>query len=219
MISDVMNKAQTRMDKALESLDSRLSKIRTGRAQPALLDGIMVDYYGSATPLRQVAQINVEDARTLKLSVFDRNAFKAVEKAIQTSELGLNPVVTGTEIRVPLPPLTEERRKELVKIVKGECEQTKVEIRNVRRDANAELKDLQKKKEISEDDQRSGEEKIQKATDAATKKSDDISLTFRGASKLLVTLPSLWMAMVDGHKHEENNASVATKRELMRFVV
>ena len=134
MISDVMNKAQTRMDKALESLDSRLSKIRTGRAQPALLDGIMVDYYGSATPLRQVAQINVEDARTL----------------------------------------TEERRKELVKIVKGECEQTKVEIRNVRRDANAELKDLQKKKEISEDDQRSGEEKIQKATDAATKKSDDM---------------------------------------------
>lgn len=174
MISDVMNKAQTRMDKALESLDSRLSKIRTGRAQPALLDGIMVDYYGSATPLRQVAQINVEDARTLKLSVFDRNAFKAVEKAIQNSELGLNPVVTGTEIRVPLPPLTEERRKELVKIVKGECEQTKVEIRNVRRDANAELKDLQKKKEISEDDQRSGEEKIQKATDAATKKSDDM---------------------------------------------
>ena len=174
MISDVMNKAQTRMDKALESLDSRLSKIRTGRAQPALLDGIMVDYYGSATPLRQVAQINVEDARTLKLSVFDRNAFKAVEKAIQASELGLNPVVTGTEIRVPLPPLTEERRKELVKIVKGECEQTKVEIRNVRRDANAELKDLQKKKEISEDDQRSGEEKIQKATDAATKKSDDM---------------------------------------------
>ena len=174
MISDVMNKAQTRMDKALESLDSRLSKIRTGRAQPALLDGIMVDYYGSATPLRQVAQINVEDARTLKLSVFDRNAFKAVEKAIHTSELGLNPVVTGTEIRVPLPPLTEERRKELVKIVKGECEQTKVEIRNVRRDANAELKDLQKKKEISEDEQRSGEEKIQKATDAATKKSDDM---------------------------------------------
>ena len=172
MISDVMNKAQTRMDKALESLDSRLSKIRTGRAQPALLDGIMVDYYGSATPLRQVAQINVEDARTLKLSVFDRNAFKAVEKAIQTSELGLNPVVTGTEIRVPLPPLTEERRKELVKIVKGECEQTKVEIRNVRRDANAELKDLQKKKEISEDDQKSAEEKIQKLTDKMIEKVD-----------------------------------------------
>ena len=123
------------MNKALEALDGRLCKIRTGRAQPALLDGIMVDYYGSPTPLRQVAQVNVEDARTLKLSVFDRNAIKAVEKAIQ---------------------------------------QTKVEIRNIRRDANAEIKDLQKNKEISEDEQRSGEEKIQKATDASIKKSDDL---------------------------------------------
>ena len=158
----------------LEALDGRLCKIRTGRAQPALLDGIMVDYYGSPTPLRQVAQVNVEDARTLKLSVFDRNAIKAVEKAIQQSELGLNPVVAGVEIRVPLPPLTEERRKELVKVVKAEVEQTKVEIRNIRRDANAEIKDLQKNKEISEDEQRSGEEKIQKATDASIKKSDDL---------------------------------------------
>lgn len=162
------------MNKALEALDGRLCKIRTGRAQPALLDGIMVDYYGSPTPLRQVAQVNVEDARTLKLSVFDRNAIKAVEKAIQQSELGLNPVVAGVEIRVPLPPLTEERRKELVKVVKSEVEQTKVEIRNIRRDANAEIKDLQKNKEISEDEQRSGEEKIQKATDASIKKSDDL---------------------------------------------
>lgn len=162
------------MNKALEALDGRLCKIRTGRAQPALLDGIMVDYYGSPTPLRQVAQVNVEDARTLKLSVFDRNAIKAVEKAIQQSELGLNPVVAGVEIRVPLPPLTEERRKELVKVVKAEVEQTKVEIRNIRRDANAEIKDLQKNKEISEDEQRSGEEKIQKSTDASIKKSDDL---------------------------------------------
>lgn len=162
------------MNKALEALDGRLCKIRTGRAQPALLDGIMVDYYGSPTPLRQVAQVNVEDARTLKLSVFDRNAIKAVEKAIQQSELGLNPVVAGVEIRVPLPPLTEERRKALVKVVKAEVEQTKVEIRNIRRDANAEIKDLQKNKEISEDEQRSGEEKIQKATDASIKKSDDL---------------------------------------------
>ena len=134
----------------------------------------MVDYYGSQTPLRQVAQINVEDARTLKLSVFDRNAIKAVEKAIQQSELGLNPVVAGVEIRVPLPPLTEERRKELVKIVKNEVEQSKVEIRNIRRDANAEVKDLQKNKEISEDDQRSAEEKIQKLTDASIEKTDDL---------------------------------------------
>ena len=174
MLKDVQNKAETRMNKALEALDGRLCEIRTGRAQPALLDGIMVDYYGSPTPLRQVAQVNVEDARTLKLSVFDRNAIKAVEKAIQQSELGLNPVVAGVEIRVPLPPLTEERRKELVKVVKAEVEQTKVEIRNIRRDANAEIKDLQKNKEISEDEQRSGEEKIQKATDASIKKSDDL---------------------------------------------
>ncbi len=174
MLNDVHKNAESRMNKAIESLDVRLSKIRTGRAQPALLDGIMVDYYGSQTPLRQVAQINVEDARTLKLSVFDRNAIKAVEKAIQQSELGLNPVVAGVEIRVPLPPLTEERRKELVKIVKNEVEQSKVEIRNIRRDANAEVKDLQKNKEISEDDQRSAEEKIQKQTDASIKKADDL---------------------------------------------
>ncbi|WP_031491353.1 ribosome recycling factor [Succinivibrio dextrinosolvens] len=174
MLNDVHKNAESRMNKAIESLDVRLSKIRTGRAQPALLDGIMVDYYGSQTPLRQVAQINVEDARTLKLSVFDRNAIKAVEKAIQQSELGLNPVVAGVEIRVPLPPLTEERRKELVKIVKNEVEQSKVEIRNIRRDANAEVKDLQKNKEISEDEQRSAEEKIQKQTDASIKKADDL---------------------------------------------
>ena len=174
MLKDVQNNADTRMAKALEALDGRLCKIRTGRAQPALLDGIMVDYYGSATPLRQVAQINVEDARTLKLSVFDRNAIKAVEKAIQQSDLGLNPVVAGVEIRVPLPPLTEERRKDLVKVVKGEVEQAKVEIRNIRRDANDKIKALQKDKQISEDEQRSGEEKIQKATDAAIKKADEL---------------------------------------------
>lgn len=126
MVKEVQANAQERMEKALASLDSRMSKIRTGRAQPALLDGIMVDYYGSPTPLRQVAQINVEDARTLKLSIFDRNSIKAVEKAIQQSDLGLNPVVAGTEIRVPLPPLTEDRRKDLVKIVKGEAEQCRL---------------------------------------------------------------------------------------------
>ena len=174
MLKDVQNNADTRMGKALEALDARLCKIRTGRAQPALLDGIMVDYYGSPTPLRQVAQVNVEDARTLKLSVFDRNAIKAVEKAIQQSDLGLNPVVAGVEIRVPLPPLTEERRKDLVKVVKGEVEQAKVEIRNIRRDANDKIKALQKDKQISEDEQRSGEEKIQKATDAAIKKADEL---------------------------------------------
>lgn len=174
MINDIKKDAKSRMDNAIKSLDVRLSKIRTGRASPALLDGIMVEYYGSPTPLRQVAQVNVEDARTLKISVFDRNASKDVERAIQKSELGLNPVVAGTEIRVPLPPLTEDRRKELVKVVKGEVEQTKVEIRNIRRDANAALKDLQKAKEISEDDERNAEQDVQKLTDAAVKQSDEL---------------------------------------------
>lgn len=123
MLNEIKTDAENRMNKALVALDNRLAKIRTGRAQPGLLDPIMVDYYGALTPLRQVASITVEDARTLKLSVFDRNAIKDVERAIQKSDLGLNPVVAGTEIRVPLPPLTEERRKDLVKIVKGEVEQ------------------------------------------------------------------------------------------------
>ena len=174
MVNDVKNDAQERMKKAVESLSSRLNKVRTGRAQPGILDGIMVDYYGSATPLRQVAQINVEDARTLKLTVFDRNAIKDVEKAIQKSELGLNPVVAGVDIRVPLPPLTEERRKDLVKVVRGEVEQSRVEIRNVRRDANQSLKNMQKEKAISEDELKSGEEQIQKLTDAAIKQCEDI---------------------------------------------
>lgn len=162
------------MKQALDSLDKRLSKIRTGRAQTGLLDGIMVEYYGSPTPLRQVAQVNVEDARTLRLSVFDRNAIKEVEKAIQKSDLGLNPVTAGTEIRVPLPPLTEDRRKELVKVVKTDVEQCKVEIRAARRDANAALKALQKSKDISEDEERRGEDAIQKLTDSAVKKSDEM---------------------------------------------
>lgn len=174
MLNEVKQDADSRMQKAVESLNSRLAKIRTGRAQPGILDGIMVEYYGTATPLRQVAQVNVEDARTLKLTVFDRNAVKEVERAIQKSELGLNPVVAGADIRVPLPPLTEERRKDLVKVVRGEVEQSRVEIRNVRRDANAELKALQKSKDISEDEQRSGEEQIQKLTDASIKKCDEI---------------------------------------------
>ncbi len=174
MVNEVKQDAGDRMQKALDSLQSRLSKIRTGRAQPGLLDGIMVDYYGSPTPLRQVAQVNVEDARTLKLTVFDRNAIKEVERAIQKSDLGLNPVTAGTDIRVPLPPLTEDRRKDLVKIVRGEVEQSRVEIRNVRRDANDKLKKMQKDKSISEDEQRTGEEQVQKLTDSFIKKCDEI---------------------------------------------
>lgn len=175
MVNDIKQDAQSRMNKAVEALKSRLAKIRTGRAQTGLLDGIMVDYYGSPTPLRQVAQVNVEDARTLKLTVFDRNAVKDVEKAIQKSELGLNPVVAGIDIRVPLPPLTEERRRELVKVVKSEVEAAKVEVRNVRRDANDKLKKMQKDKTISEDEMHGGEEQIQKLTDAAIKQCDEVS--------------------------------------------
>ena len=152
MIKEISNNAKEKMGKAIDALKSNLSKIRTGRAQPAILDGVMVDYYGSQTPLRQVAQVNVEDARTLAVTVFDKSAATAVEKAIMNSGLGLNPVSAGTSIRVPLPPLTEERRKDLIKVVRNEVEQIKVQIRNIRRDANADVKALLKDKEISAKD-------------------------------------------------------------------
>lgn len=175
MTEDIKKKAAERMKKAVDALTSRLNKIRTGRAQPGILDPIMVEYYGNLTPLRQVAQVNVEDARTLKITVFDRNAIKDVEKAIQKSDLGLNPVVAGADIRVPLPPLTEDRRKELVKLVKTEVEQSRVEIRNIRRDANQELKNLQKSKNISEDELKGAEDQVQKLTDSSVKQCDDAS--------------------------------------------
>ena len=174
MINDIKSATKAKMDKAVEALKSQLSKIRTGRAQPAILDGVMVDYYGSSTPLRQVAQVNVEDARTLVVTVFDRNSAQAVEKAIINSGLGLNPVSAGTTIRVPLPPLTEERRKELIKIVRAEVEQGKVQIRNIRRDANNEIKGLLKDKTISEDDDRKAQDEIQKLTDTYIKSTDEL---------------------------------------------
>ncbi|MGN1392691.1 MAG: ribosome recycling factor [Succinivibrionaceae bacterium] len=172
MVKDIKNKTKDNMTKAVEALKVVLSKIRTGRAQPALLDSVMVDYYGSQTPLRQVAQVNVEDARTLVVNVFDRNSAGAVEKAIMNSGLGLNPVSAGTTIRVPLPPLTEERRKELIKVVRAEVENFKVQIRNLRRDANTAIKALLKDKQISEDDDRSAQEDIQKLTDSFIKETD-----------------------------------------------
>lgn len=174
MVKDIKNKAKDKMTKAIDALKSNLSKIRTGRAQPAILDGVMVEYYGSQTPLRQVAQVNVEDARTLSVTVFDRTAAAAVEKAIINSGLGLNPVSAGTTIRVPLPPLTEERRKDLIKVVRGEVEQIKVQVRNIRRDANAEVKALLKDKQISEDDDRNAQEEIQKITDSYIKETDKL---------------------------------------------
>jgi len=173
VINDVKASAKEKMTKAVEALKVQLSKVRTGRAQPAILDGVMVDYYGSQTPLRQVAQVNVEDARTLVVTVFDRNSAQAVEKAILNSGLGLNPASAGTSIRVPLPPLTEERRKELIKVVRAEVEQSKVQIRNLRRDANTAIKALLKDKSISEDEEKKAQDEIQKLTDSFIKSTDE----------------------------------------------
>ena len=174
MLNQIKKDAQDRMEKSLEALKVHISKIRTGRAQPSLLDAIQVEYYGAATPLRQLANVVAEDARTLAVTVFDRSLISAVEKAILTSDLGLNPSSAGTTIRVPLPPLTEERRRDLIKIVKGEGEQGKVAVRNVRRDANDKIKALLKDKEISENEQHKAEEEIQKITDIYIKKVDEV---------------------------------------------
>ncbi|WP_252729387.1 ribosome recycling factor [Aliiglaciecola lipolytica] len=160
------------MEKSISALKSQLSKIRTGRAHPALLDNIMVPYYGADTPLKQLANIFAEDARTLALTVFDKSAAAAVEKAIMQSDLGLNPMSSGAAIRIPLPPLTEERRKDLIKVVRSEAEQGRVAVRNIRRDANADIKELVKEKELGEDEGRKGEELIQKLTDEFVKTID-----------------------------------------------
>lgn len=172
MINDIRKDADQRMDKCVDSFKNHISKIRTGRASPSILDGIMVEYYGAATPLRQLASVTVEDSRTLKINVFDRSLSQAVEKAIMTSDLGLNPSSAGTDIRVPLPALTEERRKDLIKVVRGEAEQGRVSVRNVRRDANDKVKALLKDKEISEDEERRSQDDIQKMTDVYIKKID-----------------------------------------------
>ncbi|KYG16125.1 Ribosome-recycling factor [Serratia plymuthica] len=157
------------MEKSVEAFKTQISKIRTGRASPSILDGIMVEYYGSATPLRQLANVTVEDSRTLAINLFDRSLGSAVEKAIMSSDLGLNPSSAGSVIRVPLPPLTEERRKDLIKVVRNEAEQGRVAVRNVRRDANDKVKALLKDKEISEDEDRRSQDDVQKLTDAYIK--------------------------------------------------
>lgn len=172
MINDIKKDAETRMDKCVEAFKNTIGKVRTGRASPSLLDGIVVEYYGTPTPLRQLASVTVEDSRTLKINVFDRSMGPAVEKAIMASDLGLNPSSAGSDIRVPLPALTEERRKDLIKIVRGEAEQGRVSVRNVRRDANDKIKALLKDKEISEDDERRSQEDIQKMTDVRIKNVD-----------------------------------------------
>ena len=153
------------MKKSLEALHSAFNKIRTGRAHPAILDSVMVNYYGQETPLKQVASVNVEDNRTLTVAPWEKNLVPTIEKAIMTSDLGLNPATSGDIIRVPMPMLTEETRKEMVKQAKADAEHGRVSIRNARRDANHMIKELVKEKEISEDDQHRGEDEIQKLTD------------------------------------------------------
>ena len=172
MIDDVIKDASTRMDKTIESFRQELAKMRTGRAHPSLLDHIRVDYYGTETPVTQAASVNVEDARTLSITPWDKSMVSVIEKAILESDLGLNPNTAGTVIRIPLPPLTEERRKDLIKVVRAEAEQARVAIRNIRRDANHTLKELVKEKEISEDDERRAEDSVQKITDGHVKKID-----------------------------------------------
>lgn len=165
MISDIQQDAATRMGKSIESIKSDFSKIRTGRAHTSLLDQISVSYYGTDTPLSQVANVAVEDSRTLTVTPWEKNIVGLIEKAILTSDLGLNPATSGTVIRIPLPPLTEERRRELVKLVKHEAENGRIAVRNIRRDANNEIKEALKEKLVSEDEAHAGEEKIQKLTD------------------------------------------------------
>ena len=174
MIKDIIEDARKRMGKSVDSFRSDLARLRTGRAQPSLIEHIMVNYYGTPTPLPQCASVSVEDARTLVVTAWDRGAIDAVEKAIRDSGLGLNPNTAGTVIRVPLPPLTEERRRDLIKILNKEAEQAKVAVRNIRRDAIAHVKELLKAKDITADDERKGEEQAQKITDEHVRKIDEI---------------------------------------------
>ncbi len=165
MIEDIKQDAQERMSKAIDALGNNFNKIRTGRAHPSILDGISVNYYGSDTPLNQVANVSVLDARTLSVSPWEKSMTPEIEKAIMKSDLGLNPVTTGDLMRIPMPPLTEETRKGYIKQARAEAEGARVSIRNIRRDALGDIKDLLKEKEISEDEERRAQDDIQKITD------------------------------------------------------
>ncbi len=165
MIDDIKKDATNRMDKSVAALSQELTKIRTGRAHTSLLDHITVEYYGSEVPLNQVANVNVEDSRTLTVSPWEKTMVQPIEKAIMNSDLGLNPATAGTIIRVPLPPLTEERRKDMIRLVRQEAEGGRVAVRNIRRDAISDIKDLLKEKMIGEDEERRAEDEIQGITD------------------------------------------------------
>lgn len=173
MLQDIIKDAGSRMDKTIANFKQDLLKIRTGRAHPSLLDHVMVDYYGTMTPVTKAANVTIEDARTLAVTAWDKSMVSAIERAILESDLGLNPNTAGTVMRIPLPPLTEQRRRDLVKVIKGEAEQAKVAIRNIRREAMSDLKDLLKEKEIAEDDERRGQDEVQKLTDAHIKRIDE----------------------------------------------
>jgi len=174
MIDDILKDAEQRMQKSIESLKTVLAKVRTGRASPALIQHLTVDYYGTQTPLSQVANITVQDARTLGIQPWEKPMVPLIEKAIMESDLGLNPVTAGEIIRIPLPPLTEERRKEMAKMVGAEGEGGKVAIRNIRRDANTNFKELLKEKEITEDDDKLAQDRVQKLTDIYIVKIDEV---------------------------------------------
>ncbi len=174
MIKEIVKDAGIRMGKSVESLKQSLVKVRTGRAHPSLLDHLVVDYYGSEVPISQVANINVEDSRTLIISPWEKQMVQPIEKAIMKSDLGLNPATAGTVIRLPMPPLTEETRRTLVKVVRQDGEAAKVAIRNIRRDANGDFKSLLKEKEISEDEDRDAQDEIQQLTDKYVREVDKV---------------------------------------------
>jgi ribosome recycling factor len=174
MIEDIKKDAADRMKKSVASLETAMAKIRAGRAHTSLLDQVVVPYYGADVPLSQVANVGVEDSRTLTVTPWEKPMLSVVEKAIMTSDLGVNPSSAGMTIRIPIPPLTEERRRDLVKVARNEAEGARIAIRNIRRDANSTLKELLKEKEISEDEERGAEEAIQKITDAGIKQVEEV---------------------------------------------
>jgi len=173
VINEIRKDAEDRMTKSLHALDAAFAKIRTGRAHPSILDTVTLDYYGVDTPINQVANIVVEDARTLAITPWEKKLIPQVEKAILKSDLGLNPATSSDKIRLPMPPLTEENRRDLTRVAKHEAENARVAIRNIRRDANNDMKELLKEKEITEDELRRGEEAIQKLTDEKIKDVDE----------------------------------------------
>lgn len=174
MIDDLKKDAEERMKKAVESVSKAFARIRTGRAHPSILDDVRVEYYGQETPLQQVANVNVEDARTLSISPWEKSMVPVIEKAIMKSDLGLNPSTSGEVVRVPLPALTEDSRKEYVRHARNEAENGRVAVHNVRRDVNSDIKELLKEKEITEDDERRANDEIQKITDKYTAQIDEM---------------------------------------------